>query len=319
MRVLAWHVHGSWMTSFVQGPHDYLVPVLPDRGPDGRGRARTFDWPASVREVTPAALADEPIDVMVLQRPQEVELATRWTGRRPGHDVPAVYVEHNTPRDDVTGWRHPLAGQSAIPLVHVTAFNAAMWDNGRAPTRVIEHGVLDPGPRWTGERETLAVVVNEPVRRWRVAGTDLVLRMAAEVGVEVYGMGMAALVERAPQLAGRVHEDLPQHELHARIGRHRAYFHPYRWTSLGLSLIEAMTAGLPVLCLSTTEAPDAVPAEAGVVSNDLTRLARAARRWTAVAEEAREAGLAARRYALGRFGLGRFLDDWDALLKEVTR
>ncbi len=51
MRILLWHVHGSWTTAFVQGPHEYLVPVLPDRGPDGRGRAQTWDWPGSVREV----------------------------------------------------------------------------------------------------------------------------------------------------------------------------------------------------------------------------------------------------------------------------
>jgi hypothetical protein len=30
----------------------------------------------------------------------------------------------------------------------------------------------------------------------------------------VYGMGMAALVERGPHLAGSVHEDLPQAQLH---------------------------------------------------------------------------------------------------------
>ena len=36
MRILIWHVHGSWTTSFVHGPHTYLLPVVPDRGPDGR-------------------------------------------------------------------------------------------------------------------------------------------------------------------------------------------------------------------------------------------------------------------------------------------
>jgi hypothetical protein len=30
-------------------------------------------------------------------------------------------------------------------------------------------------------------------------------------------------------------------------------------------------------------------------------------------------GLAARAHALARFGLDRFLDDWDRLLKEVIR
>ena len=70
MRILIWHLHGSWMTSFVQGPHDYLVPVTPDRGPFGLGRARTWDWPASVVEVTPPQLRDTPVDMVVLQRPR---------------------------------------------------------------------------------------------------------------------------------------------------------------------------------------------------------------------------------------------------------
>ena len=47
MRLLIWHVHGSWTTAFVQGPHTYLLPLMPGRGPDGRGRARTWDWPAA--------------------------------------------------------------------------------------------------------------------------------------------------------------------------------------------------------------------------------------------------------------------------------
>ncbi len=319
MKVLVWHVHGSWMTSFVQGPHEYLVPVLPDRGPDGRGRARTWDWPAGVREVTPAELAQAEIDVVVLQRPHELELTHRWTGRRPGPDLPALYVEHNTPAGPAAATVHPLAERTDIPIAHVTWFNQMMWDCGRAPSTVIEHGVIDPGYRYTGGTTSLAVVVNEPVRRWRVAGTDLVLQMAGHVDVDVYGMGMSELAAVAPQLEGHLHDDLPQHRLHDQLGRHRAYFHPYRWTSLGLALIEAMTAGLPVLALSTTEAPDAVPAGAGVLSNDLSRLAGTARRWMSDLEAAQEAGRTARRHALQRYGLHRYLNDWDALVKEVTR
>ncbi len=98
MRILVWHVHGSWMTSFVHGAHDYLVPVLPGRGPDGRGRAQTYPWPRAAREVPADRLRDEDVDVVVLQRPDEIELAAEWLGRRPGKDVPAVYVEHNTPK-----------------------------------------------------------------------------------------------------------------------------------------------------------------------------------------------------------------------------
>ena len=329
MNVLIWHVHGSWLTSFVAGPDSYLLPVLPDRGPDGRGRARTWDWPANAREVTPAELRETPVDVVVLQRPEELELVQRWTGRRPGTDVPAVYVEHNTPwgtsgarRHPAVETRHPLADRTDIPVVHVTWFNAMAWDTGAAPTRVIEHGIPDPGDRYTGERPRVAAVVNEPVRRWRVAGTDVLLRCAAQVPVEVYGMGMADLGERAAaagvELAGHLHDDVPQTDMHGRLAQARAYLHPYRWTSLGLSLLEAMTLGMPVLALATTEAPRAVPPGAGVVSNDPDVLLAAARRWLHDPDEAREVGRAARRHALDHYGLDRFLSDWQVLLKEAT-
>jgi glycosyltransferase involved in cell wall biosynthesis len=319
VRILAWHVHGSWMTSFVQGGHDYLIPVLPDRGADGVGRAQTFDWPSNAVELSPAQLRDSDIDVVVLQRPAELELFHRWTGRELGdRGVPAVYVEHNTPRGDAAEWRHPLAGRSDIPIVHVTDFNRAVWDNGDAPTFVIDHGVPDYGARYTGELDSLAVSVNEPVRRWRVAGTDVVAQVAREVPVTVYGMGTEELRSRIPSgLAGLY--DVAQAELHDRMPAHVAYLHPYRWTSLGMSLLEAMTLAMPVLVLASTEAPRAVPAGAGVVTSDIGLLAAVARRWLADRDEARACGLAARRHALEHYGLGRFLADWDHLLKELCR
>jgi hypothetical protein len=319
MRILIWHVHGSWLTPFVQGPDEYLIPVLPDRGPDGLGRARTWTWPASARELTPQELREEGCDVVVLQRPHEIDLLEEWTGLRAGVDVPAVYVEHNTPAGPAAATRHPLADRSDIPVVHVTDFNALMWDCGEAPTTVIDHGIVDPGYRYTGEEERLGVVVNEPVRRWRVAGTDVLLRIADELPVAVHGMGMSALAELAPHLADHLHEDVPQDAMHDLLARHRAYLHPYRWTSLGLSLLEAMTLGMPVLALASTAAPEAVPYDAGVVSSDPDVLAAAARRWLADPDEARERGLAARAHALDRFGLDRFLADWQELLKEVAR
>jgi hypothetical protein len=319
MKILAWHVHAAWMTSFVQGPHEYLVPVLPDRGADGMGRAQTYHWPDSVRELTPEQLRGADFDVVLLQRPSELELFQRWTGRALGHHgVPAVYVEHNTPRGDVNEWQHPLAGRADIPIVHVTEFNRTMWDNGIAPALVIDHGVPDYGYGYTGELDSLVVSVNEPVRRWRVAGTDLVARIAEQVPVSVYGMGTAELRSRIPHGLAMV-DDLSQDELHERMAHHFAYLHPYRWTSLGLSLLEAMTIGLPVLVLAATAAPEAVPEQAGLVTSNVERLAATASRWRADRDEARERGKAARDHALRYFGLPRFLDDWDRLLKEVSR
>ncbi|HZS22295.1 MAG TPA: glycosyltransferase [Pseudonocardiaceae bacterium] len=316
MNVLHWHVHGSWSTAFFRGPHTYLVPVTPDRDPDGRGRARTFDWPSNAVEITPAELASADIDVVVLQRPHELELAQQWLGRQPGPDVPAVYVEHNTPRGDVPDTRHPMADRSDIPVVHVTPFNDVFWDCGRAPTVVIEHGIPDPGYRYTGDVPHAAVVINEPVRRGRVTGTDLLPRFAGQASLDVFGMAVSQL-----PASGRIttFEDLPQARMHAELARRRVYLHPIRWTSLGLSLLEAMHLGMPVVALATTEVVEAVPPEAGVISTRIDRLASALRTFIADRDLARHVGVAARAAARRRYSLDRFCTDWDQLLKEVSR
>ena len=315
VRILLWHVHGSWTTSFVQGGHDYVLPVTPDRGPDGLGRARTWDWPSTVREVPPEQLAAEPVDVVVLQRPHECELAEAWLGRRPGRDVPAVFVEHNTPVGAVPDTPHPLAGQSAIPIVHVTGFNDLMWDPGNAPTVVIEHGILDPGQRYTGELARAGVVVNDPVRRGRFVGADLLPALSSVVGVDVFGMRVDRL---PPHQELATFEDLPQDRMHDELARRRVYVHLSRWTSLGLSLLEAMHLGMPVVALGTTEAPFAVPPAAGVVSTRREEIYAAARHFATSPQAAAEAGEAARGFALERYGLKRFLADWDAVLGSVT-
>jgi hypothetical protein len=75
---------------------------------------------------------------------------------------------------------------------------------------------------------------------------------------------------------------------------------------------------MPVVALATTEVPEAVPRAAGIVSNDIGRLQSGMKRLVADPDRAREMGLAARDFALGRFGLDRFLADWNAVLAEVA-
>ncbi|MEU9790198.1 glycosyltransferase [Streptomyces sparsogenes] len=324
MNILIWHVHGSWTTAFVQGPHRYLVPVLPDRGPDGLGRARTYSWPSSVAELSPAQLRDAPVDLVVLQRPHEAALAECWLGgRRPGRDVRAVYVEHNAPDGDVPRTRHPCADRDdlrGVPLVHVTHFNRLLWDGGTAPTTVVEHGVVDPGHLYTGELERAAVVVNDPIRRGRTTGTDLLPELSRAAPLDVFGMRTEGLAAHLGLTGDRLRcADLPQARLHTEMARRRLYLHPVRWTSLGLSLLEAMHLGMPVVGLATTEAVEAVPEGAGVFSTRPEVLARAARTYLREPRAAAEDGARARRAALDRYGLKRFLGDWERLLEEVTR
>lgn len=309
--VLLWHVHGSWTESFVQGPHRYLIPVNAAKDGDGRGLSGRH-WPHA-REVAVEKLADEPIDLAVLQRPEELGLLAAWSGRRPGLDIPTVYVEHNAPRPSPTESRHPVADRSDITLVHVTDFNQLMWDNGVAPTTVITHGIIDPGELYTGELATAATMINEPSRRGRVVGADLLGRLSTEVPIDVWGIGTDGL--DGGNVRGR--GDVLPPALHEEVARRRVYLHTARWTSLGVSLLEAMHLAMPVVAVASTMAPLTVPSQAGVVSADVDALAEALRYYVSDPEAARAAGKSARQFVLQHFGLDRFLREWDELIGGV--
>jgi hypothetical protein len=307
-RILVWPVHGSYTTALVQGPHEYLLPVTEERDAYGGGRLG-YPWPARAREVPVERLRDEEFDLLIIQRPHEVALAQAWTGRRPGVDVPAIWLEHNSPQGRIAEMRHPAADHPGVVLVHVTHFNDLFWDAAGARTRVIEHGIVDPGYRYTGELARAAAVINEARRRGRVTGTDLLPRFAAAARVDLFGIDA--------ETVGGI-GDIPYQELHGMLAQRRVYLHPFRWTSLGLSLLEAMHLGMPVVALATTEVADALPAAAGVAATDVERLVSALRRLVADPCEARERGRAARRAALARYGLSRFLDDWNRVIEEAA-
>jgi hypothetical protein len=315
MNILVWHVHGSWMTAFIHGRHRYLVPVDAGRGPYGLGRARTYRWPYSAMEVTPQELAHADVDVVVLQRPEEFALARAWLGER---RVPIIYVEHNTPKGDVPSTRHPMADRDDLRLVHVTHFNELFWDNGGTRTTVIEHGIVPPATEYTGDLERVAVVTNDPVRRGRVTGTDLMGRFTPVAPLDVFGMGTAGLAALLGPVGDAVTTyNVAQDELHTLIARRRLYLHLTRWTSLGLSLIEAMTIGMPVVAVGATEVHRAVPEGAGIVSTRVDDLVDAVRWLIEDPDAAHRIGQAGRKAVMERYDLDRFLFDWDRLLDET--
>lgn len=312
LRVLTWHVHGSYLNYLSHVPVTWLLPVTAERGSPYGGRGATFAWPDSVVEVPADEVRDADIDVVLTQSlPNWERDRHALLGDRVGA-LPRVHVEHDPPPRWPNDARHPVQDEAAT-LVHVTPYNALMWDSGVTPTVTIDHGVAVPDVAWTGERDTAVTVVNNLWGRGRRLGPDVFDAVSAEVPVDLAGMGG----ERYDRWLG----DVPLAALHARLGAYRALLNPIRYTSLGLAVCEAMALGLPIVGLATTEMATAVHNGVnGYVETDPARLVAHLRRLLADRDEAAALSQGARRVAAERFGLDRFVREWtDALAQAAGR
>lgn len=309
LRILTWHVHGNYLWYLSHVPHEFVLPVRDGRPHGYGGRSGSFPWPGTVREVPAEHLREVEVDAVVYQAHHHWLIDRHEVLSPAQRAVPQIVIEHDPPRTSPTDTPHPVDDPDAL-IVHVTAFNDLMWDCGRTPTTVIEHGVVVPDDaRYTGRLARGVTVVNGLASRGRRLGLDVFLAAREQVPLDLVGM-------QSERLGGL--GEVPPPELARAMAAYRLYFHPVRYTSLGLSLCEAMTVGLPVVGLATTELPTIIhDGVNGFASTDPAHLVRAMRQLLADRGLAHEIGAAGRRTALERFSIDRFVADWDHLLRDA--
>jgi len=310
LRVLTWHVHGNYLYYLTHAPHEFFVVTDAQRTPGYGGLGGALPWGGNVHEVELEGLKKEAFDCVLYQsrRNYDVDRLVQLTDAQ--RQLPSIFLEHDPPQQHPTNSTHFVDDPNVL-LVHVTPFNALMWDSGRTPTRVIEHGVHLPQPaRYSGELERGIVVVNHLARRGRRLGADVFERARARVPLDLVGMEATTLGG-----IGEVAND----ELAGFMARYRFFFNPIRYTSLGLAVIEAMMTGVPVVALSTTEMSTVIDnGVTGYVDTDPEVLIAHMGELLKDRELALQLGAQGRDYAAARFGIARFARDWDEALRAVA-
>jgi hypothetical protein len=310
LRVLTWNVHGGYLASLAHIGHTIYLPVRDD--PDGGygGKPDDTRLPPSLVEVPAEGVRDLELDVVLFQSPRhflEDQYAILSDAQR---RLPQVYLEHDPPREHPTDTHHPV-DDPTITLVHCTAFNALMWDNGRSRVRIVDHGVPEPHHvEYDGGLRRGISVVNDLPTRGRRLGLDVFEDLRERVPIDLLGLGSQAIGGLGPVR----HDDLPSF-----ISSYRFFLNPIRYTSLGLAMIEAMLVGLPVVGLATTELPTVFRnGETAFLAIDPTRLVEPMRALLDDPHLARRIGAAGRDMARERFGIDRFARDWTAVLTEAV-
>lgn len=310
LKILTWHTHGSYLYYLTQAPHDFYVLSKPDRPPGYGGRCGHIPWGDNVIDLPVSEAKDARFDCILFQDDQQYLEDQFLYLSEAQRKLPKIYLEHDPPREHPTDLRHPVDDPSVL-LVHVTPFNALMWDSGRTPTRVIEHGVKVPADiRYQGDLPRGLVVINNIASRGRRLGGDIFRQAREAVPLDLVGMGASE--------AGGIGE-IEHAQLPAFAAKYRFFFNPIRYTSLGLAVIEAMMVGLPVVALATTEMATVIQnGVSGYASNDARILMARMKDLIADPAHARRLGEGARRQALERFHIDRFADDWSKAFHFVT-
>ena len=309
LRILTWNVHGGYLASLAHIGHTIYLPVRHDPANGYAGKPADTNLPPTLVEVPADEVDALDLDVVLFQSPRHY-LDDQFLLLSPAQrGLPQVYLEHDPPRPHATDTSHPVDDPDLL-LVHCTRFNALMWDNGRTPVRVVEHGVAEtPGVHYQGDLARAVVVINDLATRGRRLGRDVVERVAEEAPVDLIGLRSEVLGGLGP---------LPHDELPSRIARYRCFLNPIRYTSLGLSMIEAMLAGVPVAALATTEIPSVIRhGDSGLLALDAPTLAGHVRTLLDDPALARRIGAAGREVARERFGIERFARDWTRVLEEA--
>lgn len=310
LKILTWHTHGSYLYYLTQAPHHFYVLSKPERPAGYGGRCGHIPWGDNVIDLPVEQAAGMQFDCILFQDDEQY-LTDQHAFLTPAQRrLPRIYIEHDTPREHPTDMRHPVDDPEVL-LVHVTHFNALMWDSGRTPVRVVEHGVMvPPQARHDGSLARGLVIVNHLARRGRRLGGDVFMHARQAVPLDLVGMG----AEEMGGLGEVQHAQLP-----AFAAPYRFLFNPIRYTSLGLAVLEAMMVGLPVVALATTEVSTVIEnGRSGYIDTNVDALIERMQELLREPALARKLGAGARQRALERFHIARFVRDWNDTFAQAT-
>ncbi|MGE0172624.1 MAG: glycosyltransferase [Oligoflexales bacterium] len=309
LKVLTWHVHGSYLYYLSMIDHDLYLPVNDQRSGGYIGRTPSYPWLQNIREVHVDEISRHQFDCILFQTRENYMFDQYKILSTSQLELPKIYLEHDPPREHPTDTIHVVDDPNVL-VVHVTNFNDLMWDCQRSPTKVIQHGVCVPGEiGYTGEFSKGIVVVNNLRKRGRRLGADIYDNVRDKIPLDLIGMGWCE--------ADGIGE-VPHKNLASFVAPYRFFFNPIRYTSLGLAICEAMMVGLPIIGLATTELVSVVENyRSGLVSLEVPKLVEYMRHLLAHPGEAAELGRRARATALERFNIKRFVRDWDDTLFDV--
>lgn len=315
VRILTWNIHGSYLYYLTQSKNcDFFIPVKSSPEAGYFPLSSDYPWGKNLHQIPAHKIKDLDLDLILFQSNYpslKIYLEDQYQVLSEKQlSLPKIYLEHEPPRQHPTDTKH-IVDDPKMLLVHVSNFNQLMWDNNKTPTKVIEHGVVKQDAKYKGYLNKGIVVINNLQSRGRRLGLDIFKEVRKTIPLELIGI-------RSEDLGGS--GTIPNAKLVDYMSSFRFFFYPVRYTSFGLSICEAMMAGMPIIALATTEIPTVIEnGISGYIDTDFNKLIPKMKMLLDDKALAIKLGKNAQKIAKERFGIKRFVSDWEKTFSEMIR
>lgn len=302
LSIFTWHIHGSYLFYLSQGNFDIYIPVTATKVEGYYGRGETFPFGENVIEVPAEEVKHCIFDCILFQTNKNFLTDQYEILSEAQRSLPRIYLEHDPPQQHPVNTTH-IMNDPDVLMVHVTHFNKLMWRNTTPLVKVIDHGIIPSKVQYDGSLQRGVVVINNLFERGRRLGADIYEMVSRHIPLDLIGMGT---LENGG-IGEILHPELPEF-----ISKYRFFFNPIRYTSMGLSVCEAMMLGMPVVALATTENVTVIQNEvSGFIHTDIDYLVRKMNLLLEDKTLANTLGEAGKKVAEERFNINRFIKEWE--------
>lgn len=246
-------------------------------------------------------------DLVLCQNRQYFDLMNRIAN---DFGVPILTLDHTEPPPNMkTSQREGWMNARANTAVYITDHNRFTC-GGKDTDVVIPHGIdTDIFNGYTGENKEVISVVNHYKAREVFCGYSIwekITKLGVPTKVVGDNPGWTQSINNSVELAQT-------------LARARVYLNTSVYSPVPLSMLEAMSVGLPVVSTARQEIPNIIKHGVnGYLSNDPVELAEYCTALLNNPEHAKLMGENARKTILEKFSLNQFVNNWNNVLYQTV-
>lgn len=224
------------------------------------------------------------------------------------YHIPMIVLDHTEPppgvskvqMDEIMSWR-------GDKHVFITEHNKRTW-NGKAEDVVIPHGIdIELFKGWEGTEDKGISIVNHFAQRDVFCGWNLWSQLASKLRIELVGEN--------PGRSKSINDPkvMVQH-----INNAKYFLNTSQLSPCPLSLLEAASCGIPVVSTANQEVPKIFTHGVdALLSNKPEELLEYCQLMLTNKELAQKIGAAGRQTIIDKFGINKFVERWDSILRET--